>query len=265
MNILEFEIHDQILKRIDTQEVINRNKKSYKCKFTFENESEWVELNKFVIFEDGWGNSSVVHIGNGDVLECIIPEKILRGSYFKISVYAGDLMSTNYVVIALVQSGYTKSKRYYMDNRCHSWYDGEDIFVEIFRHLTEYVDSIVYDNKTLHFFNKESLIESVYLPFISEDEFEDLIAELLNSFLEERIRIATENTNGLMSSEDKAKLDGIEENANRIIVDTILDENSNNPIANGSVTRALNGKEDEYNIVERLDNLILDLINIDGE
>lgn len=265
MNILEFEIHDQILKRIDTQEIINRNKNAYKCHFTFEDGSEWVELNKFAIFEDGWGNSSIVHLGNGDVLECIIPEKILRGSYFKISIYAGDLMSTNNVVVALIQSGYNKSKRYYVDDNCHSWFDGDDAFVEIFHHLTEYVDSIVYDNKTLHFFNKESLIESVYLPFISEDEFENLITDLLNNFVEERLRIATENSNGLMSSEDKVKLNGIENNANRTIVDTNLDENSNNPISNGSVTRALNGKEDEYNIIERLDNLILDLININGE
>ena len=47
-------------------------------------------------------------------------------------------------------------------------------------------------------------------------------------------------TNGLMSSTDKIKLDGIETGANKITVDTALSVNSTNPVQNKVVAQAIN-------------------------
>ena len=106
MNILEFEVHNQILTRIDSQDVLNKSRNIYKCLFTFEEDSEWINLNKFVIFKDGWGNSSTVHLGkSSNTLSCLVPDEILRGSYFQVSIYAGDLITTNNVSVALIHSG----------------------------------------------------------------------------------------------------------------------------------------------------------------
>ena len=89
MNTLEFEVHNQTLKRLDSQNVVNRNRNVYKCRFIFEEDSEWTNLNKFAIFTDGWGNSSTQHLGkNSDILTCLVPDQMLKGSYFKISIYA---------------------------------------------------------------------------------------------------------------------------------------------------------------------------------
>ena len=60
----------------------------------------------------------------------------------------------------------------------------------------------------------------------------------------ENLGSATESEGGLMSSEDKAKLDGIESGANNIIIDSQLDINSTNPVQNKVITEALNTKAD---------------------
>lgn len=56
---------------------------------------------------------------------------------------------------------------------------------------------------------------------------------------------ATQSTNGLMLAEDKAKLDGIEVNANYTAVDAELSETSENPVQNKIINTALNNKADK--------------------
>lgn len=53
---------------------------------------------------------------------------------------------------------------------------------------------------------------------------------------------ATATTPGFMSAVDKAKLDGIEKDANKTVVDAALDATSTNPVQNKAVKTALDGK-----------------------
>lgn len=53
---------------------------------------------------------------------------------------------------------------------------------------------------------------------------------------------ATTSANGLMSKEDKSKLDGIATEANKTVVDSSLSSSSTNPVQNKVVNSALNGK-----------------------
>ena len=53
---------------------------------------------------------------------------------------------------------------------------------------------------------------------------------------------ATTSANGLMSKEDKSKLDGIATEANKTIVDSALSSSSTNPVQNKVVKDALDGK-----------------------
>lgn len=53
---------------------------------------------------------------------------------------------------------------------------------------------------------------------------------------------ATVSANGLMSKEDKSKLDGIATEANKTVVDSSLSSSSTNPVQNKVVNSALNGK-----------------------
>lgn len=54
--------------------------------------------------------------------------------------------------------------------------------------------------------------------------------------------VATTSTNGLMSSSDKSKLDGIASGANKTTVDSTLSSSSTNPVQNKVINSALAGK-----------------------
>lgn len=53
---------------------------------------------------------------------------------------------------------------------------------------------------------------------------------------------ATQTANGLMSSADKVKLDGVEDGATKTIVDDAMSDTSTNPVQNKAVKAALDGK-----------------------
>lgn len=57
--------------------------------------------------------------------------------------------------------------------------------------------------------------------------------------------VASQTANGLMSAEDKVKLDGIEDGATRVIVDDAMSDTSANPVQNKAVKAALDGKLDK--------------------
>lgn len=54
--------------------------------------------------------------------------------------------------------------------------------------------------------------------------------------------VATASANGLMSKDDKTKLDGVEDGANKTTVDAALDAASENPVQNKAVKAALDSK-----------------------
>lgn len=56
--------------------------------------------------------------------------------------------------------------------------------------------------------------------------------------------VATDSSNGLMSKDDKAKLDAIEDEANKITIDNELKDNSSNPVENQVIKGALDNKVD---------------------
>ena len=57
-----------------------------------------------------------------------------------------------------------------------------------------------------------------------------------------RFNVATTTNDGLISSEDKAKLDGIDDEATKTIIDNSLSSSSENPVKNASVTIAMSDK-----------------------
>ena len=69
------------------------------------------------------------------------------------------------------------------------------------------------------------------------------ITELNNALNEKAGKdVATQSANGLMSAADKTKLDGIEEGANKTVVDAALNSTSTNPVQNKVIDAAIAGK-----------------------
>ena len=71
--------------------------------------------------------------------------------------------------------------------------------------------------------------------FVTDSQISTWNAKASNS-------VATQTSNGLMSSTDKAKLDGIATGANKTVVDSTLSSTSTNPVQNKVINTALAGK-----------------------
>ena len=261
---LEFEVNDQQLRRVDSTKIVGSNRNVYTCKFTFI-DSAWDELHKFAIFTDGWGTTIKCHLGkDSNILTCLVPEEVLEGANFKVAVYGGDLLSTNNVTIPIIESGYKKHIR--SKGACPG--DKKDVFVEIFDSLDTKIDSIAFSNDYLHFLCNDKLVESVYLPYLTEDDVNNLIQVFATDFQNELANKAdkdhahtkaTTTDDGFMSKEDKAKLDGIESEA--LTIDTEIDPESSHAVANRVIAEALNGKKDNFDFVEEMDRVIQTLID----
>lgn len=79
--------------------------------------------------------------------------------------------------------------------------------------------------------------------YYTETETDGIINGLSNQINEKADKsVVTTSANGLMSKEDKSKLDGIDDEANKIIVDSDLSSTSVNPVQNKIINNALNGK-----------------------
>lgn len=70
--------------------------------------------------------------------------------------------------------------------------------------------------------------------------------------LNELNKIATTDIDGLLSASDKSKLDGIEEGANKTIVDSELSDTSTNPLQNKVVTEKINAVDTKVNNLKEL-------------
>lgn len=214
---LEFEVNNQILRKVETEEELilyNYNYNQYNCIFTFNNDEDslWKDIDKFVIFSDNWDNVCRVHLGEEDVCECLVPSSMLNSSYFRVAVYGGDLVSTNNVAIPLLMSGYIDPSN---PDYLHNWVYGvqNDIFVEIFKKINARVHHILYADKCLYLYNERELLESVYLPFITNEESFNLVQSIVENYFG-TIPLATVDSDGLLSSTDKQKLDELENLSN---------------------------------------------------
>lgn len=102
---LKFNVENTELQRIDDTPIISKSKHSHKAIFEFTGDI-WRGQEKIAIFTDSWGNSRRAYLGKYKKCKCIIPDKVLKGTSLTITVYGGDLVTTNEVTIPLVYSSY---------------------------------------------------------------------------------------------------------------------------------------------------------------
>ncbi|MBR0272352.1 MAG: hypothetical protein IJQ68_10275 [Methanobrevibacter sp.] len=182
-----FTVNNQQLKRTDTIVIVQNAKNIIKTFFSFNGEI-WENINKFAIFTDSWGNKITTHLGKSCKCSCIVPASCLNGTYFKVTVYGGDLVTTNDVTIPLMKSGYSK---HHHQHECH--HEHKDIFVDIFDKLDKKIDDILVIDNSIQCYSDGELIDSVSLnglnSFVDETRFNELIQDYvskieLKTFLE---------------------------------------------------------------------------------
>lgn len=174
---IQFTTENQLLKRTDKEILINKSKNIIKAKFTI-NGDVWENIDKFAIFTDAFDNKTTLHLGKGSLCNCVVPSSCMKTNFFKVSIYGGDLITTNAITIPLIDSGFSKHHHDCDED------NAKDIFVQIFEKLNLKIDDIVFADNCLHLFSGGSLINSVCLPYVDEVQVESIVAEQIREFFQ---------------------------------------------------------------------------------
>ncbi len=148
--IIKFEINNQIMKRLDDKVIVNKCKDYVSCNFLFKT-PEWQNVEKFAIFKNSANEAYLVQLGTESDCTCTPPSDVLKGNYFKVSVYGGDRITTDEKTIALVPSGYTTQIKI-PEN------EDIDIFTRLFDALNSKVSQITYENGVMRVYSEEGEI-----------------------------------------------------------------------------------------------------------
>lgn len=101
---LEFELKKQKLIRLDDEEIATYARNYIHATFNFD--KVWCDLKKYALFVTPNNNRYVVRLGYGKKITCSIPNEVLENAYFKISVFADDLLTSTQETVLVSASGY---------------------------------------------------------------------------------------------------------------------------------------------------------------
>jgi|GEM_PF-2136703 len=147
---LQFNVNQQTLTRTDTEYLVNHSENIVTAEFQFTGDL-WENTDNpiYIIFKDSWNNTMKTTLKQN---KCTVPYPALCGTYMKIAVYSGDLITTNYIIIPLNLSLNNGD-----EDSCNHTSD-HNLFNNIFKELkTKYDDLILEDNLLSCYSNGELL------------------------------------------------------------------------------------------------------------
>lgn len=164
--ILIFNIYGQYLKRKDHHTVVNKSHNILKCKFTFK-DAIWDNVEKFALFSNSTDTYNIP-LGSNASGDCIVPWEVLQGKWFKLTIYGGDLITTNEVTIPLIRSGYT-------NDITPTSEASRDAFIIALEQINSKIDSIECENNDLLLYSNGELLNTISLPFANIEEIKALL------------------------------------------------------------------------------------------
>lgn len=121
------------------------NKEDLFCSFIFQT-PEWKHLDKYVIFWNKEGKSSISYLGHKTKGQCPIPQMVLDDLFFYIQVYANDDIVTNKLKIFSVNQ---KRPKHHCGRENNI--DAEE----------SKIDNVVYEDNKLLFYSNNKLIQTI--------------------------------------------------------------------------------------------------------
>lgn len=103
---LTFEINNQILVRTDKNKIVADSRNYLYAEFAFLSE-DWNGITKTAIFRKG--NKSFKIILDEDNI-CLVPWEVLECGTMFVSVFGGDLITTNSLAVSIMGSGYSEGE-----------------------------------------------------------------------------------------------------------------------------------------------------------
>lgn len=102
---MKFKIHKQEIERIDDDKIASFSRNHIHATFIFD--KLWKDLRKFALFVTPNDKKYIVDLGYGQTIKCIVPDEALEGSFFKVSCFADDLLTTIQETVLVYPSGYS--------------------------------------------------------------------------------------------------------------------------------------------------------------
>lgn len=85
---------------------------------------------------------------------------------------------------------------------------------------------------------------------------------LIKTYVDSKLKkVATQKSNGLMSKDDKTKLDGVEEGATKTIVDDAMSDTSTNPVQNKVVMKYIDSRGSLPPVSAQNDNMLIQVVD----
>ena len=102
---IKFEVRGQEIKRVDSYKLYSGSKNFVCAKFLFD--KHWANVTRFASIANS-ETTYTVEIVNG---ECLVPWECLDSvGTFTVSVFGGDLITTNRVTITVLESGFAEGE-----------------------------------------------------------------------------------------------------------------------------------------------------------
>lgn len=111
---LHFDIEKNILIRKDEEILSSYSKNVDKC--IFHCKDKWFDIYKYALFTDVFQKQYIVDLGIGEKVKCIIPDEVLKGNYFSVSVFGDDRYTTTQVNILIQPSGFSNKTEEGIEN-----------------------------------------------------------------------------------------------------------------------------------------------------
>lgn len=167
---LKFDVNQQLLRRTDNQIIVNKSRNYIHCTFTFQGD-DWENIEKFAIFKNNRGNAYICFLGSNMECTCTIPSPAMTGNYMRISLYGGDLLTTQELKVILLPSGYTIDITPVDPS-------AKDAFVEAFETIQSKIDQVEFEDGYLKCYGGGVLLDET--PIIAN--LEETIKEYIPSF-----------------------------------------------------------------------------------
>lgn len=102
---MRFKIRKQEICRIDDDKIASFSRNHIYAIFDFD--KSWKDLRKFALFVTPDDEKYIVDLQYGQEIGCIVPSEVLEGSFFKVSCFADDLLTTCQETVLVYPSGYS--------------------------------------------------------------------------------------------------------------------------------------------------------------
>lgn len=96
---LQFLIQEQYIRRMDNNKVVSDSKNYLEAYFMFS--SHWDNATKTAVFSDGVNCYEMLIVDN----VCVVPHEVIKTPEFTVSVFDGDLLTTNRAAVNVIESG----------------------------------------------------------------------------------------------------------------------------------------------------------------